>query len=225
MPSGIQVFNDAGHFQIDSEYTNFRLTNKVTLSVPGPGGAPPEVFAGVATTLVNGVTPLVAVRSTAPTAIAMIRQFTPTTFMVRAATSESGGATVDLYIFDQSPPTPGNCGLQVWNGAGKQVYDSSDKSLRVVDQYKQGNVFFPGGVATRSYPGKKIAVVMNGMLRFMQGSSPPSLQWECLLGVKTPNDSTLERSFFIYRRYLSGLTTGYVSNRNVTDLVVDVTGY
>jgi hypothetical protein len=95
--------------------------------------------------------------------------------------------------------------------------------LRVVDTYKQGNVFFPSGVASRSYPGKKVAVVVSGMLRYMQDSA--SMQWEALLGARTPNDNTVERSFFIYRRYFTATRHGYVSTRNVTDLVVDVTGY
>lgn len=223
MPAGIQVFNDAGIFQIDSEYTNFRLTGVQTLNFPGPGGAPPELFAGVVSTIITGNTPLVAVRSSVFCSIAMIRQFSPTSFLVRAAAVDTAPGSVTLYIFDQSPPTPGNCGLQVWNGSGTQVYDSNDKSLRVVDLYKQGNVFFPSGVASRSYPGRKVAVVVGGMLRFMQDSA--SMQWEALLGARTPNDSTVERSFFIYRRYFTATRAGYVSSRNVTDLVVDVTGY
>lgn len=224
MPAGIEVYNDSGFFQIDSTYTNFRLTSTQTFSFPGAAGAPPELFAGIVTTAISGNTPLVAIRSSVLCSVAMIRTITPTTFLVKVTASDAGPGSFTMYVFDQSPPTPGNCGLQVWDGGGKQVYDSNDKSLRVLDIYKQGNVY-PGAVSSRSYPGKTVAVVVGGMLRYLSGTSPPSMQWEQLLGVRTPSSSQVDRGFFIYRRYFASTTQGYVSSRTVTDLVVDVTGY
>jgi hypothetical protein len=222
MPAGLQIFNQGGFYQIDSEYKNFRLTGKQTIALPGVAASPPELFPGTVSTFITGNTPIVAIRSTVFCSIAMVRTGLPTNFQVRLASQDPGSATI--YIFDQSPPVATGAGLQVFDGSGNQVYDANDKSLRVLDYYKQGNVF-PGAVSSRSYSGKVAAVVVGGMLRYMQGSGPPTLQWEHLLGARTPSNELVERSFFIYRRYLTGTAVGYVSTRNVTDLVVNVAGY
>lgn len=222
MPAGVEIFNDGGFYQIDSTYKNYRLTGILNVTLPGAAQSPPEVFPGVAVTQTLGINPVLAIRSTVLTSIAMVRTGTINFFQIRLASFDPG--TAEVYVFDQTPPSASSSGLQVYDSVGNLVYDANDKSLRVLDYYEQGNVL-TGTVVSRSYGGRKVALVVGGMLRFMNKTSPPGLQWEYLLGSRTVGDTQIDRGFFIYRRYLTGGGGPYISSRNVTDLVVDVTNY
>lgn len=221
MPAGLEIINDAGYFQIDSTFKNHRLTQTGTLTIPPPTVFGIELIAGEANTFITAVNPILAYRSGSCWAmVALVRTLTPTTFQIKALSHEPG--PVEYFIFDQVAPSPTNYGLQVYAADGSLVYDSNDKSLRVLDIFNQGSVLL-GFDSQRSYPGKKVAVVTSGVIRLIRALTGANENMG--LGCKTIGDSVLSHKFTTVRKYATGSGLNYISSRVASRLVVDVTGY
>jgi hypothetical protein len=216
---GLQAFNGAGYYQIDSTFVNLRLIAKGTMHVPPPFTAGSTFIASSASVFVNGVSPVVAFRSPMHTGIGILNTLTPSLYQVRAVAGVEGD--VEYFIFDRAAPTPSSFGLQVFDGGGTLVYDSGDKSLRVLDNYMQASIGL-GTETFRDYPGKKIAVIASGALRLR--ASGGGLNSNFLLGCRTIGDSSLGHSFTMIRREAAA-PINYVSFRQAGRLVVDVTNF
>lgn len=222
MPEGLLVINDSNFIQIDSEFKNHRLVQTGTINIPGPLVSAPELVAGEVNTFINGVNPILAYRSASTWAMcSLLRTGIPTVFQLKAL-SDTAGA-VDFYIFDDVAPTPLNYGLQVFNAAGVQVYDSGDKSLRVLEVFNQGSVLV-GTDVQRTYAGKKVAIITSGNIRFIRALTG-TLQENMGLGCKVIGDPTISHRFTTVRRFITGAAQNYISSRVTSRLVVDVTGF
>lgn len=221
MPVGLEILNAAGYFQIDSTFVNLRLIAKGTMHVPPPVSSGLDFIANSVSVFVNAVSPVVAFRSPMITGIGILNTLTPSLYQVRAVAAVEGD--VEYFIFDRAAPAPSNFGLQVFDNTGTNtlVYDSGDKSLRVLENYMQPSIAL--GVETyRSYPGKKIAVVASGALRLR--ASGAGYNTSFLLGCRTIGDSTLAHAHTMIRRQ-AGAPIDYVSFRQAGRLVVDVTNF
>lgn len=138
MTAGLQVINDSYTMQIDDQYANLRLIQKGTLP------------AGKNVVTVTGNYPLVVVRLEQPTtggadlwAYTESCVQTGNSWSFTISTTLGGvakdGMQFEYYIFDSADPRPSTFGLQTFNAAGKLVYDSNEKYLKVVSQIKVAN--------------------------------------------------------------------------------------
>lgn len=162
MPAGLQVWNNGTFIQIDSEYTNYALLQKATVSLNASG--PIHYFGGYADITVSSVA-IVAVTSTSKICLESITvSGANRVFRYRSTVL---GASMTYYVFVPSnfvaPAT--NYGFEVFRADGSLAFSSGHNYMRVVffegwPYYEEhlGPVTLPGG---RSY-----AVVMSSPTGF-----------------------------------------------------------
>lgn len=131
MVAGFRAYNDSNIVQLDENYSNHQLRQKIDMSV-GPSGGNPAVrdFSFNATPFA-----VVATRSTVGGAYVVISNvsFNGSTWNYRYQVYNPTGATmlIETYIFDIGFPDPGNHGLAIWKGDGQLAYASAARTLRI----------------------------------------------------------------------------------------------
>lgn len=155
MPAGLQVFTNSGVLQVDGEYANLCMREKIAgvCNIPwtvyqrdvyrsGPinhGGHPNAA---------------IALRSSAPVIVMWMNS---TQFEVLCTDLN---ATFTAYVFADPPATGSSFGLQAYDAAGKLVFDAVRKNMRVA-----GAVVLPANQSTGSttlVSGRTYAVMVSG---------------------------------------------------------------
>lgn len=146
MPAGLQVFGPGGITQIDENYQNYFLVQSLT-HVTGSGGRIP-----VDGTKLSANALIVVLPKNFP-GVAPIPggyQNGSRWFEVRFA-SPTTRVALEVYVFDIVAPLAGRAfGFEVYDAAGKLVFDGSGYPLRVIDMVQIPNLSWswnsPGGV-------------------------------------------------------------------------------
>jgi len=158
MTYGLSVSNTAGSVQIDNTYRNMSLQQKTAYSL-GAGGE-------TTITQTNSVNPMLFFRPTSGSVGVIYVSLSGSTFTwrIRAASASSG----DVYIFDEpNAALTSGYGMRVFNSSGSDIFNSSNKYLRVVERFNcpysvvfgnpQGAI---GSTVTRTYASGVYAVGM-----------------------------------------------------------------
>lgn len=123
MPVGLVVYNDTGALQIDSLYRNMSLVSRGTLALNGSDQG--TCYADVPRT---PGTPVIAWRSDFPVS----RSYAPNGDFRLSANLSELGKPIQYYVFDWPKLiTPGNSGLQVYDGIGELIFDSNMRWFKV----------------------------------------------------------------------------------------------
>ncbi|MNM35029.1 hypothetical protein D3C81_456950 [compost metagenome] len=127
MPAGLQIVNDYGTLQIDNDYQNYMLRTKGSVTTVAASGG----------TVTNYSASIQVVGNNPQIFFDVNNGFISTgwrtvsgnvhTFAIFTTTV----VTVSYYIFDNDIPAAGNFGMQVFNAAGRLVFDSSNHCLRI----------------------------------------------------------------------------------------------
>ncbi|MCP1652731.1 hypothetical protein [Pseudomonas nitroreducens] len=130
MPAGLQIINDAGTVQIDDNYANFLLRGKGAVTTTGPNTAQ-AWYVAVGTIQVYGSNPQIFFEANDAFVCPVSRTISGSLHTFTIYTDVA--TTLNYYVFDNDiPAAPGNCGLQVFNGAGTLMYDSGNKPMRII---------------------------------------------------------------------------------------------
>lgn len=140
MAFGLQVFNDAGGFQIDGVYPQFVLRRKMNVATSYWVNGETIGYSGVAVAV--GSDEIIALSSSVPCGITN-RQGSD----MRIVSQGNVGTVITVYVFGPITAASGGMGLQVFNGNGAIVFDSSQKPLVMVG--------FPTGEGNFTYNGAR----------------------------------------------------------------------
>lgn len=169
MPEGLQIFNDSGFIQIDANYLNMELKSKGSAVIGPSNMANGGSTIGKVSFSVGGENPSIAFISSGMAACYLASR-SGSTFTFEIYNGENANNTVEWFVFDNSNNDgAGNSGLQVFNAVGRLVFDSNKKYLRVLDYWERS----ASALESRSYPGKRVAVMMCDYgYRFVVQNSP-----------------------------------------------------
>lgn len=147
MAFGFRIRNETGIIQIDDTYNNhaLKLTGTATMyeSLGQPSGF---ITLRLADITVSGENPVIAVRATYPVGLRKVNNNGDGTwtFQLVAPASHYDGSALRYFIFDRPNPIATGFGIRVRDAAGREVFNSEHKYLRV-------RLF---GVVPNGYPGK-----------------------------------------------------------------------
>lgn len=169
MGAGFQVFNDSNFLQIDADYSNYEFVTKGTYALGPSNLANGGSNIGSTTVTVVGRNPVIALNS-ATLCYASLRSQSGNQFTFYIYNGENTNASGEYFIFDSaSDASAGNTGMQIFNSAGKLVFDSNKKYMKVLDYFQSSTVSVD---ETRNY-GKKTAFVMSDFgYRYVVQNSP-----------------------------------------------------
>lgn len=169
MGAGFQVFNDSNFLQIDADYSNHEFVTKGTYSIGPSNLANGGSNIGSTTVTVAGRNPVIALNSSS-LCYASLQSQSGGVFTFYIYNGENTTVSGEYFIFDTaSDASAGNTGMQIFNAAGKLVFDSNKKYMKVLDYFDSTVV---SEDQTRSYA-KKVAFVMSDFgYRFVVQSSP-----------------------------------------------------
>lgn len=196
MPSGLQVFNNDGYFQITDSFKNIVFLNKGTGNLDGTtnwtGGNPSAIGSGSRFFLqvpnTHGYPPLLALRCNDPIMIyRTVLNGANWEFDILSEHGYSRTTQIEWYTF--GPPantSPANFGLEVRNAAGQITYHSSHKPLIVRDikgtDYGSGTTFDIGS-------GRKLALIIMSEVRWASPQVPAGT-WQQFVGATGIQTST-----------------------------------
>lgn len=158
MGSGLQIFNDSGFVQIDADYLNLELKQKGSFSLAGSNTANGGSTSSGVQINFTGESPVIAIKSTTFCCAYPLSR-SGSTFSFYIYNGDGADCTGEYFIFDNSSnESLSNSGFQVFNAAGRLVFDAGKRYLKVLDYWQIDDN--PGESISRDYPGKSVAVVM-----------------------------------------------------------------
>lgn len=231
MGYGLAVRNDANFLQIDGEYRNQVLLNRITVATGTPESAG---VAGAQTWncgwyRYNARSPesLVALRCSQPTTVLRVEQVNGTTSWIIIC--YEGSLALEIFEFGPAPVSAeSGYGLNVWDAQGRLAFSSNFSYMRAVD-YLQVNYLTDKvhgqdalGASVTYAAGRKYAVCSG----WGAGSS-----WadEFDVGLALMSFNSIDAGFRLtYPTYWSAISHG-TNSTSVTDgkyilLIIDVTG-
>ena len=155
MTYGFEAYNTSGYLLIDNTYQNLSLQIKQTYSL--------SAGASTTVTLTNAFSPMLFINASGYVGLTNFYISGTTAIWTLQAASTSTGA---FYVFDQplANATTGY-GMIVRNAAGTQVFNSTNKYLRVVDvlsvPYSNSNTGVSGPNVTGTYPSATYACCLS----------------------------------------------------------------
>lgn len=169
MPAGLTIYNDENVIQIDSDYENLFYMTKGTVNC-----ATTENTLRRGDITVTGRYPVIALRPQVNAQIRLVSK-TGNTWVYRVYIHPNTTAqTLDYWVFDTLPdlvPTSGS-GLQIFNNAGKPVFDSDQLPMKVLSSW--------GGIlsGTHSFSfDRPIVIVQTGILDFFGAINASQSSW------------------------------------------------
>lgn len=174
MPAEIEITNANTHVVIDGSYSNLALSGKGTLTLARRTNAS---LSDGTLTVTSRERPIVAFRCAVPVYMAATASGTTWTFTFTAATTEAVSLT--YYLFD-TPTGSSTFGGQVFDGAGKLVFDAALKYMRIIGT-AGGKFAYQDPIEagfSQTYTGKTIALCQGlfavaAMMTIIPGSGPP----------------------------------------------------
>lgn len=163
MPSGFQCFGDHGYIQVDENFANFALINKVILQ--GTTAANAGIPAGnlfncqwVSYTA-RSMQSLLALHSTSAFAVFNIFEQNGT-FVYKIACM----GQIEIYEFGPPPTNSGSgAGIQVFNEGGGLVFSSDFAYMRVIDIINSNFLAQNWDNTNRTYPGSPRCGIIAGL--------------------------------------------------------------
>lgn len=141
MTAGFQAFTDTGLYQIDGTTPNYQLvmsasaassSTTLKLAINDAGNTFYTTLAAVSFTFSANQAPMYGVYAEGGVGITLWNATSSgNTYTLTFITEQP--CTVHFFAFDKVPPPSGNFGLQVFNGNGVLIADSSRPFLRVLD--------------------------------------------------------------------------------------------
>lgn len=141
MPAGFQAFTETGVYQIDGATPNYQMVQAMSaqsvdtalrLAVNDAGKPFTTTLPSVAFSFNSTAGPMYGVYASDGAGITIwSTDVSGTTYTLRFVTERP--CTVFLFLFDSVPLVSGSFGLQVFNGRGDLIADSSRPFLRVLD--------------------------------------------------------------------------------------------
>lgn len=137
MAAGLKILNDHDTYQIDENYQNFMLKQKinVTLGASSNWQNKTITFAGSPSAICAIRLSVPADPNSGPCAAVKKSIYANGTWTVDLMCINVTGAshTIIAYIFDVGVPQSDSFGLAVWNADAELVFHSSGKPLRITD--------------------------------------------------------------------------------------------
>lgn len=238
MPAGFQCFNTDSVIQIDSEFVNYRLSQRGVVAITYANSDNPNNAYVEGVVIPSGAkNPIIAVKSNRN--IRTFRETTANGFIFRFRIDDNiqvGTFYADYYVFDQQPttPSPHGAGMQVYDENGKIVFDSEFGYMSVLGILNQ-NATFPytgGGTQTTfTFPsGREVAtIICQQALKVLNtdtevgpgGETVPGFEFYSLTPRCSGNTvTTLDR--LCYAAFGSAVAISTRSKSYI--LVIDVTG-
>ncbi|WP_146033444.1 hypothetical protein [Stenotrophomonas sp. VV52] len=217
---------------IDEKFFNYAFISKHTLTFQAAAGPVTGGFGRQAFLTVPGDRPIVAVRSSKPFTVSRARPVSGG-WQFGWISSNFGGAavgdTIEVFVFDRPPARSGpGSGLQVFDDAGRIVFDSQNRYMKVVDART-----LIGATPTADVnlgPGVYAQIITVPGFRWTGNQSTPTAdwQWACFAGLVTSNGNgytvaqgtTGEGSYAFF-----GNPAPRATNDQMHIMTVDVTGY
>ena len=141
MPAGFQAFTDTGLYQIDGRTPNYQMVQAMSgqsmngglhLAYNDAGREYTATLPNVKFTFNANAGPMYGVYASGGVGITLWSATVSSAICTLTFVTEQPCA-VYLFLFDKVPPLAGNFGLQVFDGSGALVADSSKPFLRVLD--------------------------------------------------------------------------------------------
>ncbi|HDR9153772.1 TPA: hypothetical protein QDB05_000191 [Burkholderia vietnamiensis] len=177
MTAGFQAFTDTGLYQIDGMTPNYQLvmsasaaSSSTTLLLARNDAGNPfyTTLAAVSFTFSANQAPMYGVYAEGGVGVTLWNTTSSgNTYTLTFITEQP--CTVHFFAFDKVPPPSGNFGLQVFDGNGVLIADSSRPFLRVLDVIYEEYLGTSGWVVTGSpYPAWKsrsygVQVIVSGI--------------------------------------------------------------
>jgi len=221
MTYGLTVYNTTNNLVIDNTYQNMGLKSKVSFSL-GAGGS-------TTVTLSGAIAPLLFINSSGYVGVMNFSiSGTTASWTIAAGTSSSGA----VYIFDQGLSTASGYGMRVLDSSGNDVFNSSNKYLRVVETFSvsyspASTIGVTGPTVSRSYsasvyaacisqPRAEQIVSSGGNTLITDGINTTST------GVNIAHNVSLSYPF---GTIITDHTGFYFGSGTVPAMTIDVTGY
>lgn len=223
MAFGFRVTGDHGVTQIDSEYANFVMTQKgsVTLTSDALWGVSPVVSATIA---VTAKSPMLALSCATPVTVQYATAIGSSwTFYVTAHTG-TGGIGVNWWIFDdadEDAASPPAWGMRVRRSDGSVVWHSGQKVARIMP----GLLGDSDAVTYTS--GRTYAVCQVLKYNIFNSTFIGGTDWrnQNIYGQAKVVSNVVTTSTEIYENYITTTDQGSYAGPSGIYLVVDVTGY
>lgn len=157
MEAGLQIFNTTGNVQIDSKFKNLAVIQKGQVQLLGTdvewtGGAKTKIN-------VNGTNPILALQSTVRLRTRRVKEANGSYSFYFNIAQNVQAPLVKYWIFDE-PTSIGNSGMQVFDGSGQLVFDSSRGYMKVVGFINKTATFtYFGTSQTYNYESSSLAIV------------------------------------------------------------------
>lgn len=232
MSAGFSNFlPDGQNIQIDENYSNLVLHHVFSLSASTQVTiGNPNVYQ-TTLTVANLVNPVVVLSSTG--AVALVETNRSGSSTTYTFCTYSTGTVFKVYIFDDAFGE-GNCGMQVFDSAGKLVFDSSRKYLRIISSFSF-TTYAGAGNITIPVDGRTYGWVVSGFLGYFED------YWDAyetgdMFSVKSKGSWFFARSggslvrsrqqYWVSARSGIGNTNSFSYEVNTgTVQIVDLTGY
>ena len=220
MTYGLTVYNTTNNLVIDNTYQNMGLKSKVSFSL-GTG-------ATQTVTLSNAVAPLLFINSSGYVGILNFSVSGTTASWILACGSSSTGAA---YIFDQGLSTATGYGMRVLDSSGNDVFNSSNKYLRVVEtfsvSYSPTTIGVSGPDVTRTYGSSTYAAcISQPRLETISRAGGNTLITD---GINTTSTSVTishgTSQSYPFGTVITDHTGFYFGSGTVPAMTIDVTGY
>jgi len=220
MPYGMTVYNTTNNLVIDNTYQNMGLKNKVSFSLGG-GGTQTISLSGA-------VAPLLFINSSGYVGIMNFSVSGSTATWTLVAASSSTGAA---YVFDQGLTTASGYGMRVLDSAGNDVFNSSNKYLRVVETYSVSysatSLGVSGPTVTRSYGASTYAAcISQPRVEIVSGAGGNTVITDAINTSSTSVSiaHNLSQSY-PFGTVITDHTGLYFGSGTVPAMTIDVTGY
>lgn len=231
---GLRVVNDTNAVQIDQDYRNYVLLNKITVTSVDATTAG-VAFTTYGCTWVSYTTvstkSLLAFRSDYPVAIMDATvSGTQTVYKIGVV---AGYVPITIYEFGPAPASTDGYGLRVWNGSSEVVFDSNYHYMRIVDYWTCSYDPATGDLYVKQNAINAKTYSSPSTLAFCPGypaSGTDSYQswtdeWENSMGVYCWNNTSTGFYFWeqIIYSYVSSVSLAYTNTSGFSCFIVDVT--
>lgn len=187
MATGIKILNDSGAVQIDENYRNVCLVNKIAIVVSGTGIQYHDV-------VVAGARVLMCMESANYSPFLFNTSFDGTNWTYRWGFNYLAGGyptsdTVYAWVFDYlTTPPSDDFGLKVRDASGNMVFHSSSKPLKIVSVQSH-----PSGYVGAS--GRKYVPLVMLNSYFVQSGFPSS--FSCTYGLRSSGNTIVADGFVV----------------------------
>ncbi|WP_062120558.1 hypothetical protein [Aureimonas sp. AU40] len=172
MSYGLAVTNDHGTIQIDQDFSNLalRASGQAVLTEQAVGGTGYNVWA--AEIVWHGEFPIIFWQSSHNLVLLRTQiNGSEHRFLIAGPRDGANYHVFNWFIYDRPPPSGERFGLQIWDGVGRQVFDSAHRYLEIVHLAEIGQSS-QADAGNNHDVGPGNWIVTNGSFQWSLGSIP-----------------------------------------------------